>query len=100
MELTTQTTGINKQLFGDDFIWGVATAALQIEGAHDADNKGQNMAHLAAVEAYPRIAYRSRVVFSERSRPLIFCWVFDGRRCGMPALALSRVGARVVESEF
>jgi len=27
---------------------------------------------LAAVEAYPRIAYRSRVVFSERSRPLIF----------------------------
>jgi hypothetical protein len=35
---------------------------------------------LAAVEAYPRIAYRSRVVFSERSRPEIFCWVFDGRR--------------------
>jgi hypothetical protein len=30
---------------------------------------------LAAVEAYPRMAYRSRVVFSERSRPLIFCWV-------------------------
>ena len=27
---------------------------------------------LAAVEAYPRMAYRSRVVFSERSRPLIF----------------------------
>jgi hypothetical protein len=26
---------------------------------------------LAAVEAYPRMAYRSRVVFSERSRPLI-----------------------------
>ena len=22
------------------------------------------------------MAYRSRVVFSERSRPLIFCWVF------------------------
>jgi hypothetical protein len=43
----------------------------------------------AAVEAYPRIAYRSRVVFSERSRPEIFCWVFDGRRsrsalCGYP----------------
>jgi len=35
---------------------------------------------LAAVEAYPRIAYRSRVVFSERSRPLIFCWVLEGRR--------------------
>jgi hypothetical protein len=35
---------------------------------------------LAAVEAYPRMAYRSRVVFSERSRPLIFCWVLAGRR--------------------
>ena len=35
---------------------------------------------LAAVEAYPRMAYRSRVVFSERSRPLIFCWVLEGRR--------------------
>ena len=35
---------------------------------------------LAAVEAYPRMAYRSRVVFSERRRPEIFCWVFEGRR--------------------
>jgi len=35
---------------------------------------------LTAVEAYPRIAYRSRVAFSDRSRPEIFCWVFDGRR--------------------
>ena len=35
---------------------------------------------LAAVEAYPRMAYRSRVVFSERSRPEIFCWVLEGRR--------------------
>src|SRR5271165_6667098 len=26
------------------------------------------------------MAYRSRVVFSERSRPLIFCWVLEGRR--------------------
>src|SRR6516165_4617603 len=26
------------------------------------------------------MAYRSRVVFSERSRPEIFCWVFAGRR--------------------
>jgi len=25
------------------------------------------------------MAYRSRVVFSERSRPEIFCWVFAGR---------------------
>ena len=35
------------------------------------------------------MAYRSRVVFSERSRPEIFCWVFAGRTsrsalCGMP----------------
>jgi len=43
MELTTQNNTINKQLFGDDFIWGVATAALQIEGAHDIDNKGPNI---------------------------------------------------------
>lgn len=26
--------------FGDDFLWGVSTAAFQIEGAHDADGKG------------------------------------------------------------
>ena len=33
---------------------------------------------LAAVEAYPRISYRWRVVVSERSRPEIFCWVLAG----------------------
>ena len=33
---------------------------------------------LAAVEAYPRMAYRWRVVVSERSRPEIFCWVLAG----------------------
>ena len=44
---------------------------------------------LAAVEAYPRMAYRSRVVFSERSRPEIFCWVF--RRA---EVALGLVGGR------
>jgi len=43
MELTTHNTGINKQLFGDDFIWGVATAAFQIEGACDQDGKGQSI---------------------------------------------------------
>jgi len=26
--------------FGDDFQWGVSTAAFQVEGAHDADGKG------------------------------------------------------------
>jgi hypothetical protein len=30
---------------------------------------------LAAVEAYRRIAYRSRVVSWEPSRPEIFCWL-------------------------
>jgi beta-glucosidase len=31
---------LSKQLFGDDFAWGVSTAALQIEGSCDADGKG------------------------------------------------------------
>ena len=26
--------------FGDDFTWGVSTAAYQIEGAHNIDGKG------------------------------------------------------------
>jgi len=43
MELTTQHTDLNKQLFGDDFIWGVATAALQIEGSCTQDGKGESI---------------------------------------------------------
>ena len=31
---------LHKEQFGDDFLWGVATAAFQIEGAHDVDDKG------------------------------------------------------------
>lgn len=31
---------LNKELFGNDFKWGVATAAFQIEGSHEADGKG------------------------------------------------------------
>lgn len=34
---------ISKQLFGDDFAWGVSTAALQIEGSCDADGKGTSI---------------------------------------------------------
>lgn len=30
----------DKSHFGDDFLWGVSTAAFQIEGSHDADGKG------------------------------------------------------------
>ncbi|MDR6943272.1 GH1 family beta-glucosidase [Mucilaginibacter pocheonensis] len=43
MELTDQDIPIHKQLFGPDFIWGVSTAAFQIEGAHDADGKGDSV---------------------------------------------------------
>ncbi|MEP6673904.1 MAG: GH1 family beta-glucosidase [Ferruginibacter sp.] len=32
-----------KEDFGNDFIWGVSTAAYQIEGAHDADDKGPSI---------------------------------------------------------
>lgn len=31
---------LNRHMFGDDFKWGVSTAAYQIEGAHDSGGKG------------------------------------------------------------
>ena len=31
---------MNKKDFGDDFFWGVSTAAYQIEGAYNIDDKG------------------------------------------------------------
>ena len=40
MEPIIQDIPLKKKLFGDDFAWGVSTAAVQIEGAHDADGKG------------------------------------------------------------
>jgi beta-glucosidase len=34
---------LHKDQFGQDFLWGVSTAAFQIEGAHDADGKGSSI---------------------------------------------------------
>ena len=34
---------LNKKQFGEDFKWGVSTAAYQIEGAHLADGKGSSI---------------------------------------------------------
>jgi len=38
-----ESSFLNKNQFGNDFLWGVSTAAFQIEGAHDADGKGSSI---------------------------------------------------------
>ncbi|KAF2342926.1 GH1 family beta-glucosidase [Flavobacterium tistrianum] len=38
-----ESSFLNKNQFGKDFLWGVSTAAFQIEGAHDADGKGSSI---------------------------------------------------------
>jgi beta-glucosidase len=37
---TLETLQYDKSHFGEDFIWGVSSSALQTEGAHDKDGKG------------------------------------------------------------
>ena len=54
---------------------------------------------LAAVEAYPRIAYRLRVVSCERSRPEIFCWVFASLRLRSARLEAGVSAGRGKEAE-
>ena len=43
MEAIIQDTNFNKNSFGDDFAWGVSTAAFQTEGSCRADGKGESV---------------------------------------------------------
>src|ERR1700743_2820082 len=43
MEPGTPDINFNRKLFGDDFAWGVSTAAVQIEGSCDAGGKGESI---------------------------------------------------------
>jgi len=43
MDINNPDLLLTKKLFGDDFAWGVSTAALQIEGSCDADGKGTSI---------------------------------------------------------
>jgi beta-glucosidase len=38
-----QDTNFNKKLFGDDFAWGVSTAAFQVEGSYNIGGKGESI---------------------------------------------------------
>ena len=43
MDIHQPDLPISKKLFGENFAWGVSTAALQIEGSCDADGKGRSI---------------------------------------------------------
>ena len=43
MESANSEIHLTKELFGDDFAWGVSTAALQIEGSCDVDGKSPSI---------------------------------------------------------
>jgi beta-glucosidase len=43
METGIPETNIDKKLFGNDFAWGVSTAAFQVEGSTEADGKGPSI---------------------------------------------------------
>jgi beta-glucosidase len=43
MEPIIQDINFNKKLFGDDFAWGVSTAAFQVEGSYDIGGKGESI---------------------------------------------------------
>nr|WP_315223802.1 GH1 family beta-glucosidase [uncultured Flavobacterium sp.] len=38
-----ENSQLSKEQFGEDFLWGVSTAAFQTEGAHDVDGKGASI---------------------------------------------------------
>jgi beta-glucosidase len=40
---TNKDSAFNRHLFGDDFYWGVSTAAFQTEGAYNTDGKGASI---------------------------------------------------------
>jgi beta-glucosidase len=43
MDIDKTAARFNRHLFGDDFYWGVSTAAFQTEGSCDVDGKGQSV---------------------------------------------------------
>ena len=43
MEPVVRNSDVNRNLFGDDFAWGVSAAAFQTEGSCSADGKGESV---------------------------------------------------------